>query len=107
MNVPIEIIEKKRLVTLNAVVMFINKIALLITHNQGISLITAEHLPVRTAKHIAKHLLRVVNVYHHGGCKVQTVLMDNEFNKVADELPQFIIKTMATNEHVGEVEWHI
>ena len=33
--------------------------------------------------------------------------MDNEFNKVADELPQFIINTTAANEHVGEVEWHI
>ena len=35
------------------------------------------------------------------------MLMDNEFNKVADELPQFIINATTANEHVGEVEWHI
>ena len=66
-----------------------------------------EHLPGRTAKHIGKHLLKVFNIYHCGGYKVQTMLMDNEFNKVADELPQLIINTIAANEHVGEVEWHI
>ena len=69
-------------------------------------MIMAEHLPRRTAKHIAKHLLRVVNVYHHGGCKVQTMLMGNEVGKVAEELPQFIINTTAANEHVDKVEWH-
>ena len=35
------------------------------------------------------------------------MFMDNECNKVADELPQFIINTTATNEHMGEVEQHI
>ena len=69
MDIPMEIIEKNRLVTLNVGIMFVNKIAFLITHSRGISLIMAEHLPSRTAKHIAKHLLRVVNVYHHGGYK--------------------------------------
>ena len=102
-----EIFEKNRLVTLNIDIMFFNKIAFLITHSQGISLITARHLPDRTAKHIAKHLLRVVNIYHCGGYKIQIMLMDNEFNKVADEPPQFIIKTTTANEHMGEVEWHI
>ena len=106
-NVPMEIIKKNRFITLDADVMFISKITFLIIHSQGIWLIMTEHHPGRTVKHIVKHLLRVVNIYHHDGNKVQTMLMDNEFNKVADDLPQFIIKTMAANEHVGEVEWHI
>ena len=97
-----EIIEKNRSVNLKVDIMLVNKIAFLITHSRGISLITAEHLPGRTAKHIAKHLLRVVKFYHHGGYKIQNMLMDNEFIKVADEL----INTTAANEHVGEVEWH-
>ena len=107
MDIPMETIEKDKLVTLNVDIMFVNKIALLITHSQGISLIMVEHLLDRKAKYLAKHLLRVVNVYHRGGYKVQTMLMDNGFNKVSDKLPQFIINTTAANEHVGEVEWHI
>ena len=103
-DIPMEIIEKNRLITPNIDIMFVNKIAFLITHSQSISLIMTEHLPGRTAKHIAKHLSRVVNVYHHGGYKIQTMLMDNEFNKVADEFPQFIINTTTANEHMGEVE---
>ena len=70
MDIPIKIIEKNRLVTLNVDIMFVNKIAFLITHSQGISLITVGHLPRKTAKHIAKHLLRVINVYHHDEYKV-------------------------------------
>ena len=92
---------------LNVDVMFINGIPFLVTHSRRIGLVTTEYLPGQSAKHIANHLVTVINIYTKGGFKVCSLLMDNELNKIKDLLPQYNINTMAANEHVGEVKRRI
>ena len=87
--------------------MFVNQIAYLITHSKGINLIVTKYQPGMLTKHIAKQLLSVVNMYQKDGFKIQTILTDNEFNKVSDELPHLVLNTATANEHVGEVEHQI
>ena len=103
-RIPKEFIEMHRSVTLMADVMFVNKIAFLVTFSRGIGLITVEHLPTRNAGQLARNLVKVSMLYNRAGFKIQTILMDMEFDKVKPLLPHVIVNTSAAREHVGEVE---
>ena len=46
-----------------------------------------EHLPSRTACKLGISLTKVVNLYAQGGFVVKVILMNQEFNKVAEHLP--------------------
>eukprot|EP00804_Cyclotella_cryptica_P031059 CCRYP_015979-RA/>CCRYP_015979-RA protein AED:0.11 eAED:-0.01 QI:0/-1/0/1/-1/0/1/0/114 len=84
--------------------MFVNGVPFLLTRSRGLQLITVEFLPRRTAKIIGEKLTRVLQLYHRAGFVVQTALMDKEFDSVADQCPTVPINTVATNEHVPEIE---
>jgi hypothetical protein len=58
--------------------------AFLITISRRIKFVTAEHVPVRTAKSLAKHLDQVVHMYAQAGFITRTILMDEEFKKIKD-----------------------
>ena len=45
-----------------------------------------------------------MKVYTSGGFVVQTMMMDMEFEKLVDLLPNVTVNTMAAREHVGEIE---
>ena len=62
-------------------VMFVNSLPFLTTLSQDIRFGTAEHVPYRTAKHLAKYLIQVVKLYVKGGFVVRNVLMDGKFEK--------------------------
>jgi hypothetical protein len=91
-------------VTLVADVMFVNGLPFLVTSSRGISLVTIEYLPSRTAKRLAITLERAIKVYTRGGFVVQTMMMDMEFEKLVDLLQNVTINTTAAREHVGEIE---
>jgi hypothetical protein len=91
-------------VTLVADVMFVNSLPFLVTSLGGIRLVTVEYLKSRTAKSLVHTLERVVHIYGMAGFIVQTALMDMEFKKLKDKLPNVILNTTAAREHVGEIE---
>jgi len=96
--VPRALVEQNKVVTLAADVFF------LITVSRRIKFITAEHVQVRTATSLSKHLTRVLQVYGRAGFKVRTILMDGEFEKVRNLMPCVECNTMAAKEHVSEAE---
>jgi hypothetical protein len=49
----------------------------------------------------------VLKVYAREGFLVQTMMMDTEFKKLVDLLPNVVINTTAAQEHVGEIEQKI
>jgi hypothetical protein len=103
-EIPRDLVDMHKYVTLVADVMFVNGLPVLVTSSRGISLVTIEYLPSRTAKRLALTLERVIKVYTRGGFVVQTMMMDMEFQKLVDLLPNVTINTMAAREHVGEIE---
>ena len=103
-EIPRDIIDMHKYVTLVADVMFVNGLPFLVSSSRGISLVTIEYLPSRTAKRLAITLERVLKVYARGGFAVQTMMMDMEFEKLVDLLPSVAINTTAAQEHVGEIE---
>ena len=102
--VPCALVEQNKVVTLAADVFFVDGTAFLITVSQRIKFITAEHVQVRTATNLSKHLTRVLQVYERAGFKIRTILMDGEFEKVKNLMPCVECNTTAAKEHVSEAE---
>ncbi len=50
---------------------------------------------------------RILCVYVQAGFTVQTILMDNEFEKLCDHVPMLAPNIPAAGDHVGEVEQRI
>ena len=94
-QIPRDIIDMHKYVTLVADVMFVNGLPFLVSSSRGISLVTIEYLPSRTVKRLAITLEQVLKVYARGGFAVQTMMMDMEFEKLVDLLPNVAINTMA------------
>ncbi len=93
--------------TLVADVMFFKSLPFLVTSSRGISLVTIEYLPSRTANRLIHTLDRATQIYRKAGFRVQTVLMDIEFKKLKDRMPYVVLNTTAAREHVGEIEQKI
>ena len=103
-EIPRDLVDMHKYVTLVADMIFVNGLPFLVNSSRGISLVTIEYLPSRTAKRLALTLERVIKVYIRGGFIVQTMMMDMEFEKLVDLLPNVTINTTAAREHVGEIE---
>ena len=105
-DIPRAILDVHRNVTLVADVMFVNKIPFLVSCSRNINLITIEHVPSpkRTASQLGYLLQRIIRVYARAGFTIQTILMDNEFEKVRDHIHDATLNTPAASEHVGEIE---
>jgi hypothetical protein len=58
-------------------------------------------------KHLALTVERVLKVNARGGFVVQAMMMDMEFEKLVDLLPNVVINTTTAQEHVGEIEQKI
>ena len=50
---------------------------------------------------------RVMQVYKRAGFNVHTILIDGEFEKIKDLMPQVVCNTTAAKEHVSEAERNI
>ena len=69
-----------------------------------IKFIAAEHVPVRTATNLSKHIKRGLEVYKRAGFIVRTILMDVEFEKIRPLLPTLECNTTAAKERVSKAE---
>jgi hypothetical protein len=103
-QIPRDFVQLHKYVTLVADVMFVNGLPFLVTSLRGLSLVTIEHVPSRTAKRLAQTLERVFRIYATDGFVVQTAMMDAEFEKLRTLLPHVALNTMAVREHVREIE---
>jgi hypothetical protein len=91
-------------VTLVTDLMFVNLVLFLVSASHNINLITIKHAPDQKASKLGSLFKCIVHVYAYAGFTVQTILMDNKFNKVKDHVPHFNMNTPAAAEHVGKIE---
>jgi hypothetical protein len=87
--------------------MFVNRVPFIISMARGINLVTAEHMPTKTAKQLAAGIVRVMDLYLRSGLQVGTVFMDNKFKKLRNLVPVLAVNTTAAKEHVPEVKQRI
>jgi hypothetical protein len=84
--------------------MFVNGLPFMVTSSRGISLVTIKFLPSRTAKQLACSVERVVRIYGRACFIVQTSMMDMEFEKLKDLLPNIALCTTTARKHMGEIK---
>merc|ERR1712155_172694 len=84
-RIPREFYVLHQIVSLTADVMFINGFPFLITFSRNIRLITIELLVNRRAVSLSSSLKKIFRLYSRGGFLVKTLLMDMEFECLADE----------------------
>ena len=105
-GIPGELYEQQNNVNLTVDVMFVNRLAFLVTFSQNIILFTTENLPSRKAGQISSAIIIVINLYARGGFIIRVIMMDMEFEKLKDapDMELIDVNTTAAREHVGEIE---
>ena len=61
--VPHLLVEANKVITLAVDVFFVDGMAFLLKVSRRLKFVTVEHVPVRTATHLSKHIKRVLDVY--------------------------------------------
>ena len=87
---PKELVSRHKCISISADVFFVNGIEFLLTVAIKLKFITVEHTLVCTAKSLAKHIKRVLQVYDRAGFTVRYIMMDREFEKVKELLPTIV-----------------
>jgi hypothetical protein len=103
-EVPWLIVVANQIVTILANMFFVDGAAFLITVSWHIKFITVKYLQPGMATSLSKHLKRVLQVYGQVGFRVRTILMDGEFEKVEQQLPNVECNTTVAKEHVRKAE---
>jgi hypothetical protein len=108
-DVPFDIIKAHKDVTLCFDIMFVNKIAFLVTVSRSLRFGTTERLPSRQADIVGKCLSNVISMYRQRGFRVRECHGDGEFESLraclADVGTQ--LNVTAEDEHVPEAERYI
>jgi hypothetical protein len=108
-DVPYHIIKTHRDITLCFDIMFVNKIAFLVTVSRKIRFGTTERILSRHSDVVGQAIIRVLIFYCQRGFRVKECNGDNEFGvlraALADE--QAHLNVTAEDEHVPEVERYI
>ena len=102
--IPRDLYRLHKFVTLTADVMFVNGIVFMTTLSRRIRLSTIENVESRTAAHLSRSLEKTIRVYARISFTVCVILLDMEFEKVADELDLVTVNILAVREHVAAIE---
>jgi hypothetical protein len=94
-------------ITVATDIMVVNRVPVLVSVLHNINLITIEHAPQRHVPKLGYLIHQIIPTYACAGFTVQTILIDNEFEKVRDHVSMMNLNTTAANEHVGKVEHRI
>ena len=95
MQIPWDFVQLHTYKMLVANIMFVNGLPSLVTSLQGLSLVTIEHLPLGTTKHLVQALERVFRIYVTSGFVIQMAMMDMEFEKLKTLMPPMALNTTA------------
>jgi hypothetical protein len=102
-QIPREIVDLNKNVTITADVMFVGGLGFMITSSRGIKFTTTEYVVNRSKTNLVNSLKKVFEIYNKRGFNIQTALMDIEFECLRDDIRGVILNTTATSEHVPEI----
>jgi hypothetical protein len=108
-NLPAGILEKYRSVTLAFNIMFVNKVAFLVTISRHLQFGTADRLPSQKDVDVVHALKEVVSLYKARGFRVDVFLADGEFEPLRQHAHELggVLNTTSNDEHVGDVKRYI
>ncbi len=103
-SVPQSLVETNRNITITADVFFVDGTPFIMTVARHMKFVTAEHVPVRTATNLSKHIKQLLEVYKRAGFIVRTILLDGIFEKTRPLLPTLECNTTVAKEHISKAE---
>jgi hypothetical protein len=108
-QLPAELMRQYSKVTLCANIMSVNKVLFLVTISRNIKFGTATMIVDKLQKMVFSALKDVCKVYKTCGSRVETMLMDGEFNCQRGDLANLGVHLNPTSadEHVGDIERYI
>jgi hypothetical protein len=102
--VPPEILKTHGNVSLAVDIMFINKVAFLLTVARGLGIGTVEELDNRQMDNVQRRLSNIIGKYEQRGFKIGTVLADDEFSPLTTLMPTRSFNICGADDHVPEIE---
>ena len=108
-SVPTTILERYRNVTLCVDIMYVNRVAMLVSISRNIKFGTIEAIPNKKSATIVHGVTGIRQIYRRNGFNVVAAMMDGEFGHLRGELADMGIALNETSrdEHVGEIERYI
>jgi hypothetical protein len=107
--IPPQTLTRYRSVTICVDVMFVNRIAFVVTISRNLQFGTVEAVPNQQVATLVKAIEAVSQIYRRGGFLVEHALMDHQFVPLRGDLADIGVTLNETgrDEHVGEVERYI
>ena len=107
--VPVDVLKEYQEVTLFVDIMYVNKVAMLVSLSRKIKFGTIEVIPNNKSTVLLKGMKSILQVYQRRGFQIETALMDGEFGHLRGELASMGVTLNETSrdEHVGEIEQFI
>ena len=105
-GLPPDIMKLHKDVTLAIDIMFVNKIAFIMTIWRSIKFITCQHIGNKREATLAAALLPVIQLYSSRGFSVTHLLADGEFECIRGKLARAGVElnTTSRKEHVAEIK---
>jgi hypothetical protein len=88
-------------------IMFVCGLPFMVSILRKIKFTTVEYLPGRKQPMRIKSLRKILRLYQNCGFKVETALVDREFECLRDDIPELNLNTTAASEHFPDIERQI
>ena len=104
--VPTNILKRYQKVTLCVDIMYVNRVAMVVSISRNIKFGTIEAIPNNKSGVILKSVQAIIQIYRRNGFVVELVLMDGEFAHLRGELASMgvMLNDTSRDKHVGDVE---
>ena len=109
MGIPADVMKRYQKVTICVDIMYVNKVAMLVSVSRKIKFGTIETIPNNKSAVLLTGVKGIVQVYQRRGFHVEAALMDGEFGHLRGELAGLgvMLNETSRDEHVGEIERYI
>ena len=104
--IPTNILKRYQKVTLCIDIMYVNRVAMLVSISRNIKFGTIEAIPNNKSGVILKSIQSIIQIYWRNGFVIEVALMDGEFVHLRGELASMgvTLNDTSRDEHVGDVE---
>ena len=103
-SLPSYILKYHRVIQLAADFFYVQGLVFLLTKSRKIKLLTVTGVDDRTKETQIECLGAVIKLYEDRGFDVANVITDKEFEHIRNDLSPINLETVATDDHVGDIE---
>ena len=105
-TIPVGILKCYQKVTLCVDIMYVNRVAMLVSISRNIKFATIEAIPNNKSTVLMKGIKAILQIYQRNGFSVEVALTDGEFGHLCGEMANMGVTLNKTSwdEHMGDIE---